>query len=198
MVKDKEGRGKLRSEAKAAADEASKLAEAATASKSVLPEANLNPSILSRRVKEIAASRGRRGTDNREVLKQLEGLSRLALEFGPRVEIPILMHLVTAQFDLQRTLDDYMNTENWQACASYLTRIASVLDNGYILGVEVIEETDLMVGMLEGKGKMKAAAKAADGAMAAVAADEKLVNPHTVSFSNVCMLLSVCRTTLGS
>jgi translation initiation factor 3 subunit C len=181
VVKNKEERGRLRAEAKAAAVEAAHLAEAATASKSVLPEANLNPSILNRKVKEIVASRGRRGTDNREVLKQLEGLSRLALQFGPRVEIPILMHLITAQFDLQRTLDDYMDIKNWQSCASYLNSIANVLDDGYKLGVEVVEETDLMIGSLEGKGKMKAAAKASDGAMAAVAADEKLINPETVS-----------------
>lgn len=179
MVKDKEARGRMRAEAKAAST--AKAVEASTATKSIIPEASLTIAMLNRKVKEIAASRGRRGTDNRQVLRELEGLSRLSLKFGPRVEIPILMHVITAQFDLQRTLDDYMETKNWKSCASYLDRIASVLDDGYTLGVEQVEEGDLILGNAgTTEKKMKAAAKAAEGAMAAVAADETLVNPHTV------------------
>ena len=179
-MKNKEERGRLRAEQKAATQ--AKAVEAATATKSIIPQENLTIAVLNKKVKEIAASRGRRGTDNRQVLRELEALYRLSLEFGPRVEIPILMHVITAQFDLQRTLDDYMETKNWKSCASYLARIASVLEDGYTLGVEQMEEVDLILGNAGKSGnKMKAAAKAADGAMAAVAADEKLVNPHTVS-----------------
>jgi translation initiation factor 3 subunit C len=170
----------MRAEAKAAST--AKAVEASTATKSIIPEASLTIAVIQRKVKEIAASRGRRGTDNRQVLRELEALSRLSLKFGSRVEIPILMHVITAQFDLQRTLDDYMDTKNWKSCAVYLERIASVLDDGYTLGVEQVEEGDLIIQNVGTTGKkMKAAAKSAEGAMAAVAADEKLVNPHTVS-----------------
>lgn len=179
-MKNKEERGRLRAEAKAATQ--AKAVEASSATKSIIPKEVLTIAVLNKKVKEIAASRGRRGTDNRQVLRELEALHRLSLEFGPRVEIPILMYVITAQFDLQRTLDDYMETKNWKSCASYLARIASALEDGYKLGVEQIEDVDLILANTGSSGKkMKAAAKAADGAMAAVAADEKLVNPHTVS-----------------
>lgn len=132
-------------------------------------------------MKELVASRGRRGTDMRQVLRQLEALAKLSHDFGPRVEIPILMNVITAQFDLQRTMDDYMPPKTWKVCADYLSRITDCLvDDGYKLGQATVEESDmLLIGGGTGKKKMKAAAAAADGAMAAVAADEKLINPHT-------------------
>jgi len=181
VVKNKEERGRIRADQKAATR--AKAVEASSATKSIIPAENLTIAVLNKKVKEIAASRGRRGTDNRQVLRELEALYRLSLEFGPRVEIPILMHVITAQFDLQRTLDDFMETKNWKSCASYLARIAAVLEEGYKLGVEQVEEVDIILANAGNSGKkMKAAAKAADGAMAAVAADEKLMNPHTVGW----------------
>lgn len=156
--------------------------EAVRAPKSVLPEEGLTPAVLNRKVKEIASQRGRRGTDPRQLLRQLEGLSRLSMKFGPRVEIPILMHVISAQFALQRTIDDYMDTSTWRSCATYLERISdAIVDDGYRLGVETIDEADLVLGAGSKKNanKMKAAAMGADGAMAAVAAEQKLINPHT-------------------
>ena len=191
IVKNKDERAKLRAEAKAAAQAAASAAEAVTATKSILPEENLTPSILNRKVKELAALRGRRSKDNRQLLRELEALYRLSLRFGPRIEVPILMYVVSAQFGLQRTMDDYLDTPTWKACAAYLQRIANVLDEGYTLGVETLDESDILMGGAGMGGgdagggasnKMKAAASGTEGgggAMAAVAADEKLVNPHT-------------------
>jgi translation initiation factor 3 subunit C len=177
VTKDKDQRARLRQEAKEkAAAEQAKL-EAVTATKSILPEEGLTPAVLNRRVKELAMQRGRKGKDHRQLLRELEALSRLSLQFGPRIEIPILMYVISAQFGLQRTLDDVMDTPTWKSCAAHLQRIADVLDEGYKLGVEEVDESDLI---MKGKNKkMKAAANAADGAMAAVAADEKLINPRT-------------------
>jgi translation initiation factor 3 subunit C len=161
----------------------SKDNEAIRAPKSVIPEEGLTPSLLNRKVKEIASQRGRRGTDPRQLLYQLEGLSRLATQFGPRVEVPILMYVISAQFGLQRTMDDYMETATWRSCASYLSRISdAIVDEEYRLGVETQDEADLVLGGRKNANKMKAAASAsdsADGAMAAVAAEQKLINPHS-------------------
>ena len=180
VVKNKDDRAKARAEAKAQAAMEARAIAAITATKSILPQENLTASTLNRKVKELAAQRGRRGKDNRQLLRELEALSRLSLKFGPRIEIPILMHVISAQFALQRTMDDYMDTQTWKACASYLERIANVLDEGYKLGVDSMDEDDLIAdGGGLGSKKMKAAASASGGAMAAVAADEKLINPHT-------------------
>eukprot|EP00957_Ditylum_brightwellii_P048685 3694100-Ditylum_brightwellii.AAC.1 len=79
-----------------------------------------------------------------------------------------------------------METKTWRSCAEYLGRVANILDGGeekYKLDLPLPDEDagGLMGGVVlpEGAGKMKAAAKAGGGAMAAVAADEKLINPHT-------------------
>ena len=160
----------------------SKDHEAIRAPKSVIPTEGLTAALLNKKVREIASSRGRRGTDPRMLVRQFEGLSRLSMQFGPRVEVPILMYVISAQFSLQRTMDDYMDTSTWRSCATYLERISSVVtDGGYKLGVETIDEADMILGAKGGKNKnkMKAAAMGVGGAMEAVAADEKLVNPHT-------------------
>jgi translation initiation factor 3 subunit C len=149
------------------------------APKSVIPEEGLTAAVLNKKVQEIASQRGRRGTDPRQLLRQFEGLSRLSMRFGPRVEIPVLMYVISAQFGLQHSIDDYMDTPTWRACATYLERISKVIvDDGYRLGVQSIDEADLVLGAKA--SRMKAAASTGDeGALEAVAADEKLLNPHT-------------------
>ena len=179
-------RAKERAEARAAA-QAARSAEAGAGAlgKAILPAATLTVAVLDRKVREVVSSRGRKGADPKSILRQLEGLARLASKFGPRVEVPVLMHSITAQFDLQRTIDDYMTTGTWASCAGYLTRMVGMLEDGeekYSLGTVSAEEADELLNVAV-KGKMKAAAGAAvgdGGAVSAVAADEQLVNPETV------------------
>jgi hypothetical protein len=110
----------------------------------------------------------------------------LAIPFGPRVEVPILMHVATAQFDLVRTMDDFMTEPSWNSTHSYLKRIAATLDDttqNWVLGSLTAEEIgDVTTVGTGGTAKMKAAAGAGpnSGAVDAVAADETLTNPHTV------------------
>lgn len=149
----------------------------------------MSAAVLNRKCKEVVMSRGRRGTDTKQVLQQLEKLSELSVKYGPRVEIPMLMHTITAQFDLVKTLDDYMETPVWKSCAEHLERVASVLEDGEdeskkcSLGPASTEDDDVMIGNALGKkkNKMKDAAGVGElGAVDAVSADVKLVNPHTV------------------
>jgi hypothetical protein len=155
-------------------------------------EEDMSAAVLNRKCKEFVMSRGRRGTDTKDILTKLEKLSTLAVKYGPRVEIPILMHVITAQFDLVRTLDDYMETPVWKACAEHLERVSSVLEEGeddskkYILGPAIEEDGDVMINNALGKKKNKMGAAASGGelgALDAVAADVKLTNPHTVSLN---------------
>jgi translation initiation factor 3 subunit C len=178
VVKNKEERAKAREEARLAAQAAAASQEAVSAVKSVLPEENLSAAVIQRRLQELAATR--RGKDTVKQLRELESIHRLSIQFGPRTEVPVIMYVIAAQFALQRTLDDCMDTSTWKACASYLERIAHVLlKEGYTLGVENIDASDMIIGKASGNTKMKAALTAQDGAMAAVAADEKFINPLT-------------------
>ena len=52
----------------------SKDHEAIRAPKSVIPMEGLTAALLNKKVKEIASSRGRRGTDSRMLVRQFEGL----------------------------------------------------------------------------------------------------------------------------
>lgn len=150
-------------------------------------DANLTPSLIQKRTLEIVASRGRKGSNNQDLLKQLEALAKLSVRFGPRVEIPLLMHVITAQFDMQRTIDDYMETSSWRSCASYLSRIGDILDNGEgwkiggLTGGEEDLASDLMITAAGGGKMKKAGAGFGKGAIAALSTEEKLINPHTVS-----------------
>jgi translation initiation factor 3 subunit C len=188
VVKDKEGRGKARAEAKAAAA-AARAAEALAAEEAKeadVSEETMTVAVLERKCKEIISSRGRRGTDNKIVLKKLEALAKVATRFGPRVEVPMLMHVITAQFDLIRSLDDCMDTQTWKSCATYLNKVASILEDGdtkYRLDLPLPDENDLMIGNMIGstENKMKDAAGARGdiGAVDMVAAEKKSINPHT-------------------
>ncbi len=116
------------------------------------------------------------------------------------------MHVVTAQFDMQRGIDDYMETRMWRSCAEYIERIGSILNDakeGWIIGPMTGEDEELvndlmmstMLGSKSGKGKMTKVAGGGgmEGAMSAMAAEEKLINPHTVSFLWSSIIISPLR-----
>jgi len=72
---------------------------------------NMTEEVLDRKVNELFASRGRKGTDIRTVLRQLEVLAKISRVFGPAKEIPVLMHLVSAMFEINKLIDDYLDLQ---------------------------------------------------------------------------------------
>ena len=104
--------------------------------------------VLDRRVNELVNARGRKGTDTRQTLYQLEVLSRMAKYHGPRKEIPVLMHLIAAMFDANRSLDEYMDLHTWRTCRGCMLRIVRLLETHkeIVLGLISSEEaTDLVM-----------------------------------------------------
>merc|ERR1719203_767103 len=188
-VKDKMGRSEERKRVKAEAAELKAQQDEEAKEKGALKEEELTPSSIRVKSLEIISSRGRKGSDPKVLLGQLEALAKLAEKFGPRVEIPVLMHVITAQFDMQRTIDDYMETPMWRSCAGYIERIGAILDSdvegwkiGPMTGEEAELANDMMMSTMMGgkKGKMnKGMTGNLKGAMSAMAAEEKLINPHT-------------------
>jgi translation initiation factor 3 subunit C len=111
-------------------------------------EENLTEEVLEKRVGELVASRGRKGTDAKQVLYQLEVMSKMAKFFGPRKEIPVLMHLISAMFDSNRSLDDYMDLRTWRTCRNCMMRIVNLLHSHkqIVLGLVSSEDmTDLVM-----------------------------------------------------
>lgn len=161
-AKNKEERAKARAEAKAAAEAAKAAAEAALgmpSTKSLLPEdETLTQSSLEKKCKEIVQSRGRRATDTKLISRQLEALCKLVRanhrtlgSDSARVELPILMHTITAQFDLQRGIDDYMETAIWKKCHGYLSRIADILEEDPELRLSALTTEDAADELLTNK-----------------------------------------------
>jgi len=104
--------------------------------------------ILDKRIADYMASRGRRQTDPRELLRSLEVLAKASRKFGPRKEIPVIMHLVSAMYDNHHGIDDYMELQQWRSCYRYLTRITTLLNENpeLVLGLMPSEDvTDLVL-----------------------------------------------------
>lgn len=112
---------------------------------------NMTEEILEKKVAELIASRGRKGTDPKTVLYQLEVLAKVARYFGPRKEIPVLMHLISSMFDVNRSLDDYMDLRTWRTCRQCLMRIVTILEQNKSLVLSVITSEDITDIVMSGK-----------------------------------------------
>ena len=109
---------------------------------------------LEKKVAELVASRGRKGTDIKDMIIKLELMSKIAKKFGPTKEIPILMHMISAMFDSNRSIDDYMDIQQWRSCYRCLNRVVTLLSSNskLILGVITTEElTDFVLASQSGK-----------------------------------------------
>jgi len=196
VVKDKDAKAKAKEEAKRAAEAAKLAAEIAAAtagaasSRAILPEdESLTPSILEKKCKEIISSRGRKGADSRSIVRHFEALAKVARKKftnDPRVEIPVLMHTITAQFDLQRGIDDFMEMSVWRSCHGHMNRVLSILESDTELRLGIVradddeeDAEDLIISTLPVRSKMKRAASAGAGALEAVAEDDVFINPET-------------------
>jgi len=104
--------------------------------------------ILDKKISDYMATRGRKQADPRELLRQLEVLAKSARKFGPRKEIPVIMHLISAMYESHPGIDDYMDLYEWRNCFRYLMRITTLLNANHdiVLGLIASEDvTDLVL-----------------------------------------------------
>ena len=76
-------------------------------------------------------------------MRQLTALVKLSGTFGAHVEIPMLMHLVSAQFDQVRNLDDYMESTLWTSCATAVERVTTLLSENKELTLKLMSADDI-------------------------------------------------------
>jgi translation initiation factor 3 subunit C len=128
---------------KISAPKAKKIYDMPVARKVVVhTEDKMTEEELDRKVKDLVGARGRRGTDSKENLRQLEVLTKASRLHGARKEIPVLMHLVSAMFDSQRGIDDYLDHIQWRQTYRALYRVVDLLelDKALVLTQLDIEE----------------------------------------------------------
>jgi translation initiation factor 3 subunit C len=85
---------------------------------------------LQQKVRELTRSRGKKKNEDAKqvVLRQLEGLAKGAVSFGPVLEIQVSLSVIRARFDNQRIIDSFMDLQSWRACYRYLYRIMTLLE----------------------------------------------------------------------
>ena len=101
-------------------------------------EDNMTLEALDKKVSELVGSRGKKGTDVKVLLRQLSMLSKAARQFGPRKEIPVVMHFISAMFDSHKAIDDYMELNKWRTCHNCMQRVVTLLE----------ENKDIVLGLL--------------------------------------------------
>ena len=130
-------------------------------------EATMTVALVEKNLNDIVTSRGKRGVRAADLTRQLEALCKMSIQFGPRVEIPILMHLINSQFDQNRNIDDFMSPSMWRSCAASISRIATFLKNEPKLKLKLMDSDDF----LEMQMKKDTTSKLKD--------DEVLIDPNT-------------------
>ena len=106
---------------------------------------------LDKKVMEIFATRGRKNTDIKRTLHHLEMLTKASRIYGPRKEIPLLMHLISAMFDANKMIDEYMELDQWRTCYRALVRCVKLLNHNETLVLGVWTGDEIATGVLKSK-----------------------------------------------
>ncbi|RLN70556.1 hypothetical protein BBJ28_00017148, partial [Nothophytophthora sp. Chile5] len=129
-------------------------------------ELKLSPSQFDRRVKEVVAMRGKKGTDLSEQLNILRKLANYARRLGPARQVVATMYLVgTSLFDSSTKIDRVMSARHWKQAQASVTTILTLLEKNPEFSLAPLtseDQADILRAGRENTTAAQAAAAAAE------------------------------------
>ncbi len=99
--------------------------------------------MLESRMLELLSSRGKKGSKPKELISSMRALATRAHAFGVFFELPVLMLLISMQFDTQRKIDSYMSHKPWRACYEDLRAVMRLLRSNAHVRIAGVDSEDL-------------------------------------------------------
>lgn len=134
----------------------------------------MNEEDIKKKLGEILAARGKRNTDPYKQIQSLTDLVNYASNKGAELQLEILTHLISSQFDVNRSATGSMPVTLWKACHDNLTKMLNILEQNPAIALHDVDVDD------------KPAAFSADGESDGFEMEEeqelKLVSGNLVAF----------------
>jgi len=135
--KDKALKDKLRQD-RAKRDAELKAAGASASKTEERKPIEMSPEEVKAKLREILQVRGKRNTDPAKQSEKMNEL--LGYAKNPELQVEILVHLVSAQFDSSRGITSNMPVTLWKGCYNNLIRILNVLESNPSVELHEVEE----------------------------------------------------------
>lgn len=94
-------------------------------------DVEINHEVVKRKLIELSAGRGRKGTDRSMQVDMLIELRKIAKDhsLGEAMDCKILMSIVAAIFDYNPSIASSMKAEVWERCLKYISELLSILND---------------------------------------------------------------------
>ncbi|KAK7488251.1 hypothetical protein BaRGS_00020558 [Batillaria attramentaria] len=106
----------------------------------------INHEAVGKKLFEIVAARGKKGTDRSQMIELLQELKTVsdANNLGPAMHIKILFNIVAAIFDYNPNIATCMRTEMWEMCMETVTSLMNMLTDleDLTVGENILEENE--------------------------------------------------------
>ncbi|XP_060068730.1 eukaryotic translation initiation factor 3 subunit C-like isoform X2 [Ylistrum balloti] len=111
-------------------------------------EADITHEAVVKKLAEIIAARGKKGTDRSEQIELLKELMTIAdgKSLGPAISVKIMFHILAAIYDYNPNIATCMRTEMWEVCLTFIKKLLGVLveNRDITIGDNILEESEIL------------------------------------------------------